>query len=41
MSFSTAEETSQIAKNGVGLLTTSVQMSNSMLAACLRYLGEY
>lgn len=31
MSFSTAEETSQIAKNGVELLNTSVQMSNSIL----------
>jgi methyl-accepting chemotaxis protein len=31
MSFSTAEETSQIAKNGVELLNTSVQMSNTIL----------
>lgn len=31
MSFSTAEETSQIAKNGVDLLSASVQMSNSIL----------
>ncbi|ODN65456.1 Biofilm dispersion protein BdlA [Methylophaga muralis] len=31
MSFSTAEETAQIAKNGAELLTTSVQMSNIIL----------
>jgi len=31
MSFSTAEETSQIAKNGVELLNTSVEMSNTIL----------
>ncbi|MDT8371796.1 MAG: PAS domain-containing methyl-accepting chemotaxis protein [Gammaproteobacteria bacterium] len=31
MSFSTAEETAQIAKNGVDLLSTSVDMSNSIL----------
>lgn len=31
MSFSTAEETSQIAKNGVDLLSASVQMSSSIL----------
>lgn len=31
LSFSTAEETSQIAKNGVELLNTSVQMSNTIL----------
>lgn len=31
MSFSTAEETSQIARNGSQLLVTSVQMSNSIL----------
>ncbi|MBN45140.1 MULTISPECIES: methyl-accepting chemotaxis protein [unclassified Methylophaga] len=31
MSFSTAEETSQIAKNGVDLLNTSVAMSNTIL----------
>lgn len=31
MSFSTAEETSQIARNGTQLLSTSVQMSNTIL----------
>ncbi|MDO8827690.1 MAG: PAS domain-containing methyl-accepting chemotaxis protein [Methylophaga sp.] len=31
MSFSTAEETAQIAKNGAELLTTSVEMSNIIL----------
>lgn len=31
MSFSTAEETSQIAKNGVDLLSASVQMSSNIL----------